>query len=63
MQRILLKYTVSITGAILALLVLHLNFGTEAASVPVSVIFYGWLVFLFLRRVTRLIRANKTCKV
>ncbi|WP_162055953.1 hypothetical protein [Pontibacter pamirensis] len=49
MQKTLLKYTLSITGSILALLVLHLSYGTAVASVPVSAALYGWLAFLLVR--------------
>lgn len=49
MQKTLLKYTLGIAGATLVLLILHLNFGTAVASVPVSVILYGWLLYVAAR--------------
>lgn len=62
MQRTLLKYTLSITGAVLALLALHLRYGSDIAAVPVSVVFYGWLAYLLLRWGARLVQSHMKSK-
>ena len=62
MRAIFLKYTIGITGAILSLLVLHLNFGTDVAALPVSIAFYGWLAYLLLRWCYRNLRSCQKFK-
>lgn len=53
MPKTIIKYTMAISLAILLLLVLHLNYGTAVTSVPVAVVFYGWLVFVTVRWLVR----------
>lgn len=53
------KYTIAICLAILLLLVLHLNFGTNVTAVPVAILFYGWLIFITVRWLIQVILKRK----